>query len=692
LQCAIRSIAEYNLSAYDQELKADLCQWLLLLLQFVSVLCVVLKVSDGIGADENDEDWRTKIREGGLIVLEVIISATPIVSGILAAGISKARFSEDAHALRYAADALESELWRYRTRTGDYRRDESSSSDPSRWAQEALEKYGEKRAEIKAASTVKQFHACGSLLHIGRDNSDYEYMRRWLWPIVEHDHDQDHDQDHCDPVRPTFLNLFLKEKVSPFTFLWELCFEFLMFNERDRIDPPGATFSIVTVVIATAASVAVLLIYHAEVWLLCLPVGFGLALCILLCTCRQELPRGYATSLVPRIVTWLLYMLLWTALFPLHLLTTAFGCPGVSQYVAIGLLSHVSNAPDSTEEFELPEELDQKEKQVSADLYFKSRCKAVENHISIEKTRLSHQQSVSLLLQTTLSLLALHQSDPGEVVQDLQSVWAAESWLPPSTVHTEPAPLAFCVSKSEAIPSDAMSVAQHVRDTNDMCTQVMRYARCEQPPYAALGCIQLARETSDETESVIPACAQCAEREPYNTWERHTHDDHSGEMMQLCTGGQRVRQCRYEMVPTADDPVFQSFAADASGCENTELPSAWGDIWVAVYTALMSLVIGLQSYFRFDQRLSSLEHSRSKLESARDEWRTYSRYDADHLEHKDDLVDNTERAFLERYDPIPAGPTTSSAPPASAASAGAHGGLSQADIPYRQLEPQADIP
>ena len=652
LKKAIEEIARFSRTAHNQELAADFCQLLLLLLQFLSVLSIVLKTYSYFdGHDDEEDSWNEWVHMEKRLWLDRFITAIPIFSGILVTAISKARFREDADALRKATDALESELWRYRTRTGVYRREVSSSIEPSQWAHDALTKYVEKKGRIKAASEIKSFQACGSML--SRDDLDESYSRYTRERLRPRGDPIGHKTtDYVD-----YVDRVLKGYESPFAFVWELWFEFLIFNERDRIDPNFEICGAKLVSSGYFESLLGRLCVFVGYTILCV-VGFLFSLLgrvlsiivsvtLLLCTIglpwHDDRPESWIHEFF--LFEWLSVDLLWAV-------PVLVAVDSVLTWIAGGGFFHwctqclarkrgQRNSQDDSSvsacwrvvtccaSSDEGEPLTPDEKQVSADLYYESRFKTVEHDITIAKERVSHKRSVSLFLQVIISLLALYSSGVTDVVKGFTGDEAA--WE--SLVSPLPPPVAFCVPNARAAPSDAMAVARHLGD--DLCTQVMRYARCD----PALGCIQFAKAKRAETEATIPACALCAERQPYPTWEQRSHGDHGGEMTQMCTAGRRRRVCAYEMISVAAADA----AADCGGEEEVE------DLQVAPLTAFMSLVIGLHAYFRLDIRMQSLVESREQLEQQHDMWQAHPSIDSDHLDHKDDLVDKTERAFRARF-------------------------------------------
>ena len=103
-------------------------------------------------------------------MLDWCITLIPCAAGLLATLIAKFEFTRHSQALCWAADALESELWRYRSRTGRYCARASSwtalmenelgrSFSVAHHPQQALNEYVRKQQAIKHDKEIERFHA-----------------------------------------------------------------------------------------------------------------------------------------------------------------------------------------------------------------------------------------------------------------------------------------------------------------------------------------------------------------------------------------------------------------------------------------------------------------------------------------------------------------------------------------------------
>eukprot|EP01043_Picozoa_sp_COSAG02_P110071 COSAG02_NODE_46183_length_351_cov_0.615079_1_plen_100_part_01 len=100
------------------------------------------------------------------MLVDLLKKLIPGVSGVLIALMQKGRFKHDAVSLRWAADSLESQLWRYRTRTGEYRLqasewDDLTNTGEMETIEEMREKYEEQQKAITTDPSIDKFHENG---------------------------------------------------------------------------------------------------------------------------------------------------------------------------------------------------------------------------------------------------------------------------------------------------------------------------------------------------------------------------------------------------------------------------------------------------------------------------------------------------------------------------------------------------
>lgn len=446
-------------------------------------------------------------------------------------------------------------------------------------------------------------------------------------------HDYAHKRLGCfASVKKRFHKEFGKESV--FGAVWELYFEFLIFNEQDRIrsclptihkggrarDDHGGNRgachgyfgSLLWRLILVCVCTIGLVMY-----------AVGNLFMNLVCVCAIMVLMYAVGKPVWAICLLLAFYVLW-AIFSGGRDTVYSICQQCTKQCS-------SSKALQQDDHTVPPQLQQEEQQVTGDQYYDVRFRAVYDEVKLKKRRHAHQHAVLLVLQGILNAAALIVSEPATAAMSLHHSLSsnASAYIdgPQMVIQKKlvgrPAPVPLCVPSAEV---DTSRTASRWLETelDDECTQVMRYAGC-----ADTRCV----------EEVHPECSLCAELPPYPSWQQlAASTSTSADMTMLCTGEGRMGRCTYELVQAQPETV------DCSEDEESTLEA--GDLYVAPLTAALSFIMAMNAYFQVDRMLQSRNDSRMRLQQLGKLWLSNRSIDPEWLARKKRLVDVTEDAFM----------------------------------------------
>lgn len=435
-------------------------------------------------------------------VLNSSVTAIPCLAGLLVTVIAKFEFTRHYRALQWAADALESELWRYRTRTGRYRVrstswtalmdqiESESDGNPfgvARQQQRILKDYVQKQEDITQDEEIQKFHAMGTcvgcahpLSGLGLVLAKYLYgcgrayrldepnanqiadTRTRLFPFSsKKDYESYKERQHC-----YLWSVWSGEKPF-FGFLWELYFEFLLFNGQDRILCP---------MVKEADQMQTRDVESSD-----------------------DACRGYCSSLLWRLILVFVFTVILAACIPLVpvyvILLGMYSClkltcstaavqlQGMWSTLKNDLSCHRSGSEALRGHEQTIGHSRLRETQITADQYYEVRFCAVYDEVKAQKRRRDHQHAVLLITQAVLNVAALIVSQPADVglveSPKVLSTDPAQSVLVTETMLVGPSePAALCLPSAE-VGRSVISATWLETQLDDECTQVMRYASCE---------------------------------------------------------------------------------------------------------------------------------------------------------------------------------------------------------------------
>eukprot|EP01045_Picozoa_sp_COSAG04_P016166 COSAG04_NODE_1328_length_7204_cov_249.095303_2_plen_280_part_00 len=214
----------------------------------------------------------------------------------------------------------------------------------------------------------------------------------------------------------------------------------------------------------------------------------------------------------------------------------------------------------------------------------------------------------------------------------------------------EPVGVAFCVpvgagpgsiSQDEWMQMDSIGIADRIEGSTSACVKVMEYAGCG----AAASCANQSLVSSE--------CRRCKEIPPYSSWQRralHTEPDTMARRCHDQRGCAFIRDNSPTYRPAETNECFNDCTDVVK--QSDQRQERQSDLFVAVWTAALTLTMALHAYFDVDRRLSLQNSSRQKLHAVNKTWRTWPRKDPELLDHKSELVDQTEKAFMLLYDAL----------------------------------------
>lgn len=227
-----------------------------------------------------------------------------------------------------------------------------------------------------------------------------------------------------------YLRSVLSGEETVTGFLWELYFEFLLYNEQDRFSMSDAC-------------------------------------------------RGYVQSLPLRLIV----VCLCTFVLPLLLVLYAVLAP-----MCNCLVSAMRACITPCNEFISCRSSSGSEQMlVSADQYYEDRFRVVYDEAKARKRRLDHQHNVVLLTQMVLNVVAIYISDlpavelvhaPSALSVDSARIVGGPHLVTTTMLVGQAEPVALCLPSAED-GSRVISGSWLETQLDDECTQVMRYASCE---------------------------------------------------------------------------------------------------------------------------------------------------------------------------------------------------------------------
>eukprot|EP01043_Picozoa_sp_COSAG02_P055882 COSAG02_NODE_6547_length_3502_cov_58.042766_2_plen_514_part_00 len=409
-------------------------------------------------------------------ILDIAVTVLPCFAGLLVTIIATFQFARHSQALQWAADKLESELWRYRARTGPYcgrvtswtelmdqvKKNDCDTPSVAHRQQRILKAFVLKQKDIVQHEEVQYSHneatcaecayplsglALSECLHgCGRADRLVEPTRKQIDDIrmrlFKSSVEKDREQSCCGE-----LCSVLSGEKPVLGFLWELYFEFLLYNEQGRFRSSG----FVTPMVQNSQRPA--------------PVG--------------ELPddgREYFQSLPLRLIV----VCFCTIVLPLRLVLYPIKCcKAIANGACIAPCNDFNPVRSDSDS-------DSEQTRVTADQYYKDRFEVVYDEVKEQKRRLDHQHNIVLLTQMVLNVAAVYVSDLPDVqwANDPKrfSVNSAQSVGPHLGTETmlvgQPEPVALCLASAE-VGSRVISNSWLETQLDDECTQVMRYASCE---------------------------------------------------------------------------------------------------------------------------------------------------------------------------------------------------------------------
>ena len=261
--------------------------------------------------------------------------------------------------------------------------------------------------------------------------------------------------------QPSYIMSIWHGKHTLFGVIWDLYFEFLAFNEQDRIRS---------------------CIPNAQSAGLTKPAGGR----------SNEDCHGYCSSVLWRLVLVCLctpLIALCTLGAPVYMLIMGvWSCLSLAGRCLCDMCTSHFCCSSDREALQNDEQNDghRTETMVTGDQYYNVRYRAVYDEIKKQKRRYSHQHSVVLIAQALLNVAALVVSEPSEVLQyhgtsmSGDAAYSAGPRQPVTAISRvgQPEPVALCLPSADVGTRDRYDGWVETQ-LDDECTQVMRYASCE---------------------------------------------------------------------------------------------------------------------------------------------------------------------------------------------------------------------
>ena len=276
------------------------------------------------------------------------------------------------------------------------------------------------------------------------------------------------DYDSYKGQQPSYLVSFWHGKEPFFGVLWDLYFDFLVFNEQDRIRSciPNVQTAGPRWNRADGSS--------------------------------NDDCRGYCSSLLWRLVLVGLctpLVALYTAGAPVYMIIAGlWSCLCLGGRCLCDMCTCTfrfccasgREALQNDEQSSTGTPTHQAEMVVTGDQFFDVRFHVVYEEVKEQKRRYSNQHTVVLILQAVLNVAALIASEPVDAVLSRHKAMsgdAADSAAPPPPATAislvgQPEPVALCLPSAE-VGTRERSDSWLETELDDECTQVMRYASCE---------------------------------------------------------------------------------------------------------------------------------------------------------------------------------------------------------------------